>query len=153
MSPPPSTTPAAALRCFGLYVVGCISGGFIPGQAIFSQLFAEAGLFATVCDQTPHVRCPETQIVMIANIMMIVATLVITAMLPAGIIFDSFGGRITGTLGCVVLLCGVLVLIGLLLLGNDDRWLPYQPAVFTLGVVLCDVGSLTNNVAFFAFLW
>ena len=149
MVAPPSYT--SGLRLFALYVVGCITGGLIPGQAIFTQLFIDAGLFSDVCESGDVAPC-YNQFMVCADIMTSMSTLVMFFMLPAGILFDSYGGQIAGTLGCAILFLGLLVLITLLVV--RDEWMrPYEPVMFTVGVLLCDLGSYTNNVAFFAFLW
>ena len=72
--------------------------------------------------------------------------------LPSGLLFDSYGAQITGTLGCVLLVTGLLVLI-LLLSGLVPVAGGLEYPIFITGILLVDFGSFTNNMMFFGFIY
>ena len=62
-----STTTKSWLRLAAVFLIAVVSGGIIPGQAIFNQLFAESGLFHNLCSE--HESTCDAQFLVIANIM------------------------------------------------------------------------------------
>ncbi len=132
-----ATSPRSAARLFIFYVVGCLCGGLIPGQAIFTKLFADAGLFSDLC---ADVASPcEAQYNTMAQVMVALAGFISAALLPAGVLFDLVGGRVASAAGCVILVCGILALCALLTFGGGQ----YEATIFTLAILLCDLGSCT----------
>ncbi|CAD7940974.1 unnamed protein product [Amoebophrya sp. A120] len=208
-APPPSPSCASWIRLLVAWVCSVLCGGLIPGQALFTQKFAEAGVYRSVCNfpithteltlhdgkivaeevrvergedelhptlrplaipLSPQVVLPgednspssgsddertcDGQFLALATTFSVLQCVAVTALLPAGICFDTIGGRATAVLGALLLVCGLLVL-SLVMFFRDDTaegaWMDF--ILFPMGLLLTDFGSWINNYGLFGFLF
>eukprot|EP00391_Amoebophrya_sp_Ameob2_P002494 CAMPEP_0179004476 /NCGR_PEP_ID=MMETSP0795-20121207/13327_1 /TAXON_ID=88552 /ORGANISM="Amoebophrya sp., Strain Ameob2" /LENGTH=1056 /DNA_ID=CAMNT_0020698745 /DNA_START=718 /DNA_END=3888 /DNA_ORIENTATION=+ len=121
-------SPATWVRVLLAWMLSVTCGGLLPGQALFTQKFAEAGVYADLCDGgTPSGAGPaaqaqgtnsqsqsqslcQAQYVALASMFNALQMMAIVALLPAGLCFDAIGGRATAVIGAALLLAGLLLL-------------------------------------------
>ena len=130
---------ASFARLFAVWCASVICGGITPGQTVFTPLFADAGLFANVCAKTHGsdsevVRCDQ-QDILIASVFNGLQLVSLMGLLPAGIFFDSLGGRRVSILGTFTLAGGLLFLVALLAFAGRLTT-SAQSTLFILAVIL-----------------
>jgi len=156
----PNVRTRSFVRLLVLWAASVVCGGVTPGQAVFTPLFAEAGLFGYLCPASSlggsgeggisggssgrGMPCNQ-QYVRIGTILASLSGLICIGLLPSGILLDSKGARATGIVGALILAAGVLLLIASL--SFDTEWL------FVVAVVIIDGGSLMQNFGFFGLLF
>jgi hypothetical protein len=127
-----------------------LASGILPGQALFIELFAKAGVFSSVCSAGDS-TCKD-QYLSLTGVFQGGATLAYCFLPVIGLFFDQWGARAVGTAGAAVCAFGLLLVwvsVQGAALGQDAN----TSAVFGLGVIVCDFGSMLNSFAFIGLIW
>eukprot|EP00928_Gymnodinium_smaydae_P023455 TRINITY_DN19355_c0_g1_i1.p1 TRINITY_DN19355_c0_g1~~TRINITY_DN19355_c0_g1_i1.p1 ORF type:complete len:737 (-),score=118.11 TRINITY_DN19355_c0_g1_i1:300-2510(-) len=148
--PPPSKISCWKwVRLVLVWVCCTLAAGLIPGQALFAELFAEAGINGHLCKHEFPCDAQVASLNMMLGMGMIIIGL---CALPIGLIFDTYGGQTVGTLGAFIVAIGLSlesVAVFSAYNGTDSQtnWLVPVAAVVT------DMGSTLNSYCFFGLVW
>lgn len=148
---PPVARPQSRWVWLAILWVACtICSGLVPGMAVFIDMFAGAGVYASVCDGKEG-PCDE-QFMVLSSIFNVANGVTIFSLLPIGLIFDRYGAHHTAVLGALLVLVG-LALLELPLLGAQygfDRW---TCNLLPIAVFVTDVGSMLNSQCMLGIVW
>jgi len=146
-------------RFFILWLCTCAACGLLPGQALFATLFADAGVFGSVCgtssgshDHKESKLGCKNQYVALNGVFATGSTLILMTLAPIGIIYDRWGARVVGTFGALICVVGLLLawvsIVGAQM-GLDEQ----TQALFVVGTLVMDFGSMLNSFSFFGLIW
>eukprot|EP00931_Biecheleriopsis_adriatica_P048846 TRINITY_DN28226_c0_g1_i1.p1 TRINITY_DN28226_c0_g1~~TRINITY_DN28226_c0_g1_i1.p1 ORF type:complete len:775 (-),score=126.03 TRINITY_DN28226_c0_g1_i1:30-2354(-) len=135
---------ASLLRLIGTWLAAIVCGGVTPGAVVFNDLFAEAGVFEGACKAGASTPC-KAQYLVVGGVLQGLGGLIYLGLLPGGMLLDSVGARIAGTVGALILSAGVVLLAVATATGADH--------LFILAVVVVDIGSMVNNFSLYGFFW
>eukprot|EP00441_Pelagodinium_beii_P033866 CAMPEP_0197639224 /NCGR_PEP_ID=MMETSP1338-20131121/13910_1 /TAXON_ID=43686 ORGANISM="Pelagodinium beii, Strain RCC1491" /NCGR_SAMPLE_ID=MMETSP1338 /ASSEMBLY_ACC=CAM_ASM_000754 /LENGTH=731 /DNA_ID=CAMNT_0043211921 /DNA_START=59 /DNA_END=2254 /DNA_ORIENTATION=- len=126
------------------------SAGILPGQALFTELFVNAGIFGSMCGDKGN-GCKD-QYVTMTGIFQTGMSLTLFLMLPIGLLFDRYGAQMVGAGGALICSVGTLLVWGSILgaaAGMDDS----TSSLFVVGVLVTDFGSFLNSFAMYGLVW
>eukprot|EP00434_Breviolum_minutum_P001387 symbB.v1.2.001219.t1/scaffold66.1/size357995/22 len=137
-------------RFMALWVCCTLASGILPGQALFANQFAEAGVFGSVCGK--DVSTCKDQYLALTGIFGVGQSLAYGFSAPIGLLYDRYGAMAVGTFGafvCALGLCFVTAATWGAGAGVDQStsWL------FVVGVFTCDFGSMLNSFSFMGLIW
>jgi len=162
---PPEATARDFASLMLLWFAGTICGGIAPGQSLFAELFADAGLLSSICATKNgtsstndvvvstvgstsglHPSCDE-QYLAITYILNNLMGMVFLFWFPCGIVFDAIGARKTGVYGALLMVIGIFIVILSL-----NEFIPQMPG-FVVGIWLNDFGDLMQAMGFYGLLF
>jgi len=137
-------------RFMALWVCCTLASGILPGQALFANQFAQAGVFGSVCGK--DVSTCKDQYLALTGIFGVGQSLAYGFSAPIGLLYDRYGAMAVGTFGafvCALGLCFVTAATFGAGAGVDEStsWL------FVVGVFTCDFGSMLNSFSFMGLIW
>lgn len=144
--------PWSRLICLS---IGCaICAGLAPGISLYGNLFAESGVFSTVCNGKllPGRKYCDASRDMIQGVLQFSRFVTFFGAIPAGLLYDRFGSRwINATGGSFVLLGYLLLLIPVFGAekGNDAATCMMFPFIY----VMIDFWAMTNTFSVLGLLW
>ncbi|CAJ1328214.1 unnamed protein product [Effrenium voratum] len=134
-------------RFAALWVCCTLASGILPGQSLFAELFADAGVFGSMCEEGRN-ACN----LVLTSIFGVGQTVAYGFSAPIGLFYDRWGAMIVGTVGA--LLCAVgLALVTLSVVGAAHGSDSVTANLFVLGVFVCDFGSMLNSFSFMGLIW
>eukprot|EP00930_Biecheleria_cincta_P104527 TRINITY_DN9688_c0_g1_i2.p1 TRINITY_DN9688_c0_g1~~TRINITY_DN9688_c0_g1_i2.p1 ORF type:complete len:793 (+),score=147.90 TRINITY_DN9688_c0_g1_i2:45-2423(+) len=133
-----------------LWVATTLCSGVMPGQALFSKICADAGIYSSVCPHG-HDGC-KAQFVLITSVFQGGQAVSIMFLAPIGILYDRWGARAVGVWGAV--LCG-LGLVGIwgAVIGAANGLDGSTSSLFVFAVLLTDFGSMLNSFSIMGLIW
>jgi hypothetical protein len=145
----PAISCAQWARLFVVWLCCTLAAGIIPGQALFAPMFANAGVFGSICEG--KIPC-GAQMVSLNMMLGLGFMLVMLSSLPVGLIFDIYGGRTVGTLGSVIVSFGLLltsipIFCAQWGLDAQSKW------ILPVAAMITDFGSILNSYCFISLIW
>lgn len=140
-------------RFWIIWTVTIINSGMIQGQALFTELFADAGVFGSVCMHAGQGKmgCTE-QYAMLAGIFVFGIFMTLLFILPSGILFDRLGARQIGVWGSVICALGMFMVSGSVL-GAQSGMDNLASVLFASGLLTTDFGSFLNSYSNLGLIW
>lgn len=138
-----------ACRLILVAVSASICAGFLPGVAVWVDIFVEAGVFVSLCAEAEPGCGAQYIAVSLSMVSGKVASLL--SALPVGLLFGRYGGRLS-FYGAGLLVCGI-VLLQVPLAGVRIGCEPWTSLVFPVAVMTACAGSMLNSVCLPSMVW
>jgi len=142
------------LRFIALWLICSLASGILPGQALFVKLFAEAGIYGSVCHHHGHEGEPgcKDQFLVLTGLFQTGAGLAAGFLAPIGLFFDRWGAQLVGTVGTATCAVGLLFIWGSAV-GAAHGLDSSTSYLFVIGVITSDFGSMLNSFSFMGLIW
>eukprot|EP00931_Biecheleriopsis_adriatica_P053533 TRINITY_DN31351_c0_g1_i1.p1 TRINITY_DN31351_c0_g1~~TRINITY_DN31351_c0_g1_i1.p1 ORF type:complete len:724 (+),score=150.18 TRINITY_DN31351_c0_g1_i1:53-2173(+) len=142
--------PSPWCRFFVLWIFCSLASGLLPGQALFLDLFADAGVFASVC-KDGEAGCKD-QYLTITAVFSGGQSVAYMFLMPIGLFYDRWGANLVGTVGAAVCSLGVFT-VWISIIGAACGQDTATSSCFAIGVLICDFGSMLNSFSFMGLIW
>lgn len=150
----PVESPMCSLNECGrlaiVWICCVMAAGILPGQTVFASMLASAGVFGDCCDGGSYPCAGQLDAVGAA--LSSSACVAMVMQLPAGLLFDRYGGNWIGVFGARIVAAGILLVTMTVFsaqLGTDSltSW------VLPIGATIMEAGSTLNSFAFFSLVF
>ena len=94
-----------------IFIFSVMPAGLFPGQSEWTSMLADAQVFSSQCLRSSDGGQCKEQHLALGAIFQGLMLISLVGFLPAGLVFDDYGGRLTGTLGAVLNAIGYILLL------------------------------------------
>lgn len=131
-----------------------LTAGIIPGRTLFSEFFANAGVFGHICkSEHQELGCDE-QYLQIGMVLNLASVVVLMSGVLIGDAFDRLGGQICAVVGSLMVAVAFALIAMLVLLipvfPSHNILLSYTTMCL---VLLADIGANLNSFALLGLIW
>lgn len=137
-------------RFAGLWICCSLAAGVLPGQSLFAEMFANAGVYSSSCEDGKP-GCTD-QFLVLTSIFGVGQSIAYGFSAPIGLLYDRWGAMITGTVGALICAIGMLLVSGSVM-GAAAGYDSTTSYLFLVGTLTCDFGSLLNSFSFMGLIW